>query len=56
VDEAPFYPTSSLTPVISGVFSDDYSNRGRWNVCVVLICVSFIPRDGEHFFICFLAI
>jgi hypothetical protein len=23
----------------------------RWNLSMVLICTSFIARDGEHFFI-----
>jgi hypothetical protein len=27
-----------------------------WNLSVVLICSSFMARDGEHFFMCFLAI
>jgi hypothetical protein len=28
----------------------------RWNLSVVLISISFMARDGEHFFKCFLAI
>jgi hypothetical protein len=28
----------------------------RWNLSVALICTSFMARDGEHFFMCFLAI
>jgi hypothetical protein len=27
----------------------------RWNLSMVLICISFVARDGEHFFMCFLA-
>jgi hypothetical protein len=27
----------------------------RWNLSVVLICISFMARDGEHFFMYFLA-
>jgi hypothetical protein len=23
----------------------------RWNLSVVLICISFMARDGEHFFL-----
>jgi hypothetical protein len=26
----------------------------QWNLSVVLICSSFMARDGEHFFMCFL--
>jgi hypothetical protein len=28
----------------------------RWNLTVVLIYISFMARDGEHFFMCFLMI
>jgi hypothetical protein len=28
----------------------------RWNLSVVLICIYFMARDGEHFFMCFLSI
>jgi hypothetical protein len=28
----------------------------KWNLSVVVICIFFMARDGEHFFMCFLAI
>jgi hypothetical protein len=27
----------------------------RWNLSVVLSCISFMARDGEHFFMYFFA-
>jgi hypothetical protein len=46
----PFPPTSLPTFGGVGVFDDSYSNRMKWNLSVVLICISFMARDGEHFF------
>jgi hypothetical protein len=48
-----FFLTSSPTSVVGGVFDDGYSNRGEVDLSVVLICISFMARDGEHFFVCF---
>jgi hypothetical protein len=46
-----YFTTSSPTLVVDDIFDDGYSKMG-----VVLIGISFISRDGEHFFIWFLAI
>jgi hypothetical protein len=27
----------------------------KWNLSVVLICISFMAKDSEHFLMCFLA-
>jgi hypothetical protein len=28
----------------------------KWNLSVILICISFVARDSEHVFMCFLDI
>jgi hypothetical protein len=30
--------------------------RVRWNLTVVVVCISFMAKDGEHFFMCLVAI
>jgi hypothetical protein len=49
------FPTSSVQGVPVSPHPG-YSNGVRWNLSVLLICISFMARDGEHFFMCFFAI
>jgi hypothetical protein len=51
-----FFPTSSPTPFVGGVFDGSYSNRGEVEYSMILICISVMAKKGEHFFVCFLAI
>jgi hypothetical protein len=53
VYEDSFYTTFSPRFVVGGVFDDGYSNGVRWDLSVILICISFMARDGEHFFMYF---
>jgi hypothetical protein len=47
-----FFPASSPTfDVGVGVFISSYSNKS-----VIFIWISFMAKNGEHFFFCFLAI
>jgi hypothetical protein len=53
VYEGSFFPTSWPTHVVGSVFDDGYSNRGEVESYCGFICISFMARDGEHFFIVF---
>jgi hypothetical protein len=48
----PFSPHRGQHVLLVVFFDDGYSGV-RWNLSVVLICISFMPRDGEHFFMFF---
>jgi hypothetical protein len=48
-----FFPTASPAPVVSVGFDHGNSNR---DISVVLICTSFMARDGESFLRCVFAI
>jgi hypothetical protein len=43
------FPPSSLTPVGGGVLMMAVLTGVWWNLHVVLICIFFMARDGEHF-------
>jgi hypothetical protein len=56
VYQGSFFPTSSPTHVVGCVLMMAILTGVRWNLRVVLIYISFMARDGKHFFLCFLAI
>jgi hypothetical protein len=50
------FPISSPAFIVFCIIDDNHSDPLRWNLNVVLICISYMPKEVEHFFICFLAI
>jgi hypothetical protein len=47
----PLYPYQHLLVVVFLMMA--ILTRVKGNLSVVLICISFTARDGEHFFLCF---
>jgi hypothetical protein len=50
----PLHPHQSLLVVVFLMMA--ILTSMKWNLSVVLICISFVARNGEHFFLCFLDI
>jgi hypothetical protein len=48
-----FFPTSSLTFVVGGVFDYSYSNRSEVELYYGFDLHFHMDRNDEHFFMCF---
>jgi hypothetical protein len=52
----PFFPHPCQHLLVVVFLMTAILTEVRWNLSVLLICISFIARDGEHFLMCFLAV
>jgi hypothetical protein len=52
----PFFPHPLQHLLFIGVLMVAILTRVRSNLNMVLVCISFIAKDVDHFFMCFLAI
>jgi hypothetical protein len=50
-----FFPTSSPA-LVGGVLDGSHSNRSEMESQCGFVLISFMARDGEHFFMCLLAV
>jgi hypothetical protein len=49
----PFFPQPHQHLLVVVFFMMGILTGVGWNLSMVLICISFMARDGEYFFMCF---
>jgi hypothetical protein len=55
MEQGSFFPTSSPTfDVVCVLVDNNYTDWSEVKSCCSFVCISFITRDIEHFFVCLL--